>query len=129
MPIRKITDFKDRMTGGNILLTADDDGSDAIREMSAHYVEMEPGGEVSPHVHNRNEIYVFLTGRAMVMTGDEIAEVTTGDVAVAPTGVPHAIKVIGSEPLRFYAFNSPPSSSCPMQPAGEEVLWRWKRSL
>jgi len=132
MPIQKITDFKERMTGANILLSAAPGGdgtTDGIPEMSVHYNEMQPGGEVTPHVHNRTEVYVFLTGRAMVMTGDEIAEVTTGDVALAPIGTPHAIKVIGNDPLRFYSFNSPPASSCPMQTAPEEVLWKWKRRV
>jgi hypothetical protein len=35
--------------------------------------------------------------------------------------------VIGSEPLRYYAFNTPPASSCPMIPAPEEVLWKWNQ--
>jgi mannose-6-phosphate isomerase-like protein (cupin superfamily) len=95
-------------------------------EMSVHYNEMQPGGEVRPHVHNRVEVYLFLTGRAKVLTGDQIEEVTTGDVAIAPIGTPHGIKVIGNEPLRFYSFNSPPASTCPMQPASEEVLWKWE---
>ena len=129
MPIRKLTEFKERMKRGSVLLSSDPGGdgtTDGIPEMSANYVEMEPGGEVRPHTHNRVEVYVFLTGRAIVMTGDDIAEVTTGDVALAPIGTPHAIKVIGSEPLRFYAFNAPPASTCPMVDAPEEVLWKWK---
>ena len=130
MPIQKLADFKERMKGENILLSAapgDDGATDGIPEMSVHYVEMEAGKEVNPHVHDRVEVYVFLTGRALVMTGDEITEVTTGDVALAPIGTPHAIRVIGSEPLRFYSFNSPPASTCPMKDAPEEVLWKWKR--
>ena len=130
MPIKKFADFKEMMKGGNILLSAATEGdgtTDGIPEMSVHYVEMEPGGEVTPHVHNRVEVYLFLTGRAKVMTGDEIEEVTTGDVAMAPIGTPHGIKVIGSEPLRFYAFNSPPASTCPMKDAPEEVLWKWNQ--
>ena len=130
MPIKKITDFKSRMTGANILLSAVQDGdekTDLTPEMSLHYNELAPGSEVRPHVHNRVEAYIFLTGRAKVMTGDEIEEVTTGDVAIAPRGTPHAIKVIGSEPLRFYAVNSPPASTCPMQEAAEEVLWKWNQ--
>jgi len=130
MPIQKITDFIERMTGGNVLLSAapgDGGAVDGIEEMSVHFVEMEAGKEVTPHIHNRTEVYVFLTGRALVMTGDEITEVTTGDVALAPVGTPHAIRVIGTEPLRFYAFNAPPASTCPMEDAPEEVLWRWKR--
>ena len=130
MPIQKFTDFKERMKGENILLSAAPGGdgtTDGIPEMSVNYVEMEPGGEVHPHIHNRAEVYVFLTGRAIVMSGDEISEVTTGDVALAPIGTPHAIKVIGSEPLRYYAFNAPPASTCPMEDAPEEILWKWKR--
>ena len=129
MPILKLTDFKEKMKGGNILLTAlseKDTTVDALFEMSVHYVEMEPGGEITPHVHNRVEAYIFLTGRAVVMTGDKIAEVTTGDVAYAPIGTPHAIRVTGNEPLRFFAVNAPPSSTCAMQPASEEALWKWK---
>jgi len=132
MPIQKITDFRERMTGGNVLLSAAPGGDgtvDGIGEMSVHYIEMEAGKEVTPHVHNRTEAYVFLTGRALVMTGDEITEVTTGDVALAPAGTPHAIRVLGTDTLRFYAFNSPPASACPMEDAPEEVLWRWKRIM
>ena len=131
MPIKKITDFTSMMNGPNILLTEDPTGlgtPEELHEMSVHYVELKPGEEVRPHVHNRVEVYLFLTGRAKVMTGDQIEEVSTGDVAFAPIGTAHAIKVIGSEPLRFYAFNSPPSSSCPMKDAPEEVLWKWNQS-
>ena len=130
MPIKKITDFQKKLSGSNILLSAapDSDGiMDLMPEMSVHYNEMQPGIEVRPHTHNRVEVYLFLTGRAKVMAGDEIEEVTTGDVAIAPIGTPHGIKVIGNEPLRFYSFNSPPASTCPMKEAPEEVLWKWNQ--
>ena len=130
MPIKKFADFTERLKDGNILLSAspDSDGTrDGIPEMSAHYMEMQPGDEINPHIHNRVEIYLFLTGRALVMSGEETAEVTTGDVALAPIGIPHAIRVIGSDPLRFYAFNAPPASTCPKVDAPEEYLWKWKQ--
>ena len=129
MPIKKLSDFQKALAGPNILLSSqpDDPKLDLTPEMSIHYNEMKPGSEVRPHVHNRVEAYLFLTGRAKVMTGDQIEEVTTGDVAIAPIGTPHGIKVIGNEPLRFYSFNAPPASTCPMTPAAEEVLWKWDR--
>ena len=129
MPIQKISDFIQHMKNNAMLLSAAEgsDGTvDGIPEMSVTYVELKPGEQVNPHTHNRAEVYVFLTGRAMVMTGYEITEVTTGDVALAPIGTPHAIKVMGGETLRFYAFNSPPASTCPVVPAPEEYLWKWK---
>ena len=130
MPIKKYHEFKEQMKGKNILLSAAPGGdgtTDGIPEMSVSYIEMQPGDVVQPHTHNRVEVYLFLTGRAVVMTGDEIAEVTTGDVALAPIGTAHAIRVIGNEPLRFYAFNAPPASTCPMVPASEEILWKWNK--
>ena len=93
MPIKKITDFQKQLTGPNILLSAapgSDSQKDLMPEMSVHYNEMKPGEEVRPHTHNRVEVYLFLTGRAKVMTGDEIEEVTTGDVAIAPIGIINA---------------------------------------
>jgi mannose-6-phosphate isomerase-like protein (cupin superfamily) len=131
MPIKKLTDIIAAKTGANVLITADPAGegtTDHVPQLSMHYVELPPGGEVAPHTHDRVEVYLFLTGRARVMTGDEIEEVTTGDVAYAPIGVPHGIKVIGSEPLRFYAFNAPPASTAPVVSAENDVLWRWNRS-
>ncbi len=129
MPIQKFADFNRNMTGGSAFLSAAGDGkSNLMPECSVHYIEMKPGDEVKPHVHNRVEAYVFLTGRAKAMAGDAVSEVTTGDVLVAPIGTPHALKVIGNEPLRYYAFNSPPASTTPMVPAPEEVLWKWNLS-
>ena len=81
MPIQKITDFIHNMKGNSVLLSAvkGSNGTiDGIPEMSVTYVELQPGEEVKPHTHNRAEVYVFLTGRAKVMTGSEIKEVTTG---------------------------------------------------
>ena len=131
MSIKKYGDFTEHMKTGNILLSADPGGdgtTDGIQEMSVHYMELQPGSEVIPHNHKRAEVYIIMSGRALIMAGDDISEVAKGDVALAPTGTYHGIKVIGSEPLRFYALNSPPSSTCPMVEAPEEILWKWKQS-
>jgi len=130
MPIRRITEFVQQMKNGRVFLSADPHGdgtTDGVPEMSVHFTEMKPGEEIRPHIHHRVEAYLILTGKALAMAGDDIMEVTTGDLVLAPLGKPHAMKVIGGEPLRFYAFNSPPASTCPMQDAPEEYLWRWQR--
>ena len=128
MPIKKINEFQNQMTEPNILLSAGPDGSDLMPEMSVHFITLKSGDVVTPHVHDRVEVYVFLSGSAKVMTGDEIKEVSTGDVAIAPIGTPHGIKVLGSEPFLFFAFNSPPSSTCPMKEAPEEVIKKFEQS-
>jgi mannose-6-phosphate isomerase-like protein (cupin superfamily) len=128
MPIQKFAEFTAAMQGNSVFLSAAPDGkSNLCPEASVSFIEMQPGGEVKPHTHDRVEMYLFLTGRAKALAGNEIKEVTTGDVLIAPIGAPHALKVIGSDPLRYYAFNAPPASTCPMVPAPEEVLWRWNQ--
>ena len=115
MPIKKITEFRRLLKGDSILLSAAPDGShDAIPEMSTHYNEKTPGDEVRPHFHNRVEVYVFVSGKALAMTGEDVALVSTGDVAIAPIGVSHAIKVIGCEPLAYFASTHPlpPCTRC-----------------
>ncbi len=127
MAIRKMADFKRMMKGDSILLSAALDGvHDAIPEMSTHYNEKKPGDEVKPHFHNRVEVYLFVSGKALAMAGEDIALVSTGDVAIAPIGVSHAIKVIGSEPLAYFALNSPPSSMHPMLDAPKEIVEKWE---
>jgi len=128
MSILKFGEFTTTMQGNSVFLSAAPDGkSNLVPQASVSYIEMKPGTEVKPHTHERVEMYVFLTGRAQAMAGEAITEVTTGDVLIAPIGTPHALKVIGNEPLRYYAFNAPPASTCPMVPAPEEVLWRWNQ--
>ena len=127
MAIKKIAEFKKLMKGSSIMLSAAPDGlHDAIPEMSTHYNERKPGDEVNPHFHNRVEVFVFISGKALVMAGEDIALVSTGDVALTPIGTPHAIKVIGSEPLGYFAFNSPPSSMHPMLDAPKDIVEKWE---
>ena len=126
MTIKKINEFQGQ--DGPVFLSANADGSDLMPEMSVHFMTLKAGETVSPHAHNRVEVYVFLSGTAKVMTGDEIKEVSTGDVAIAPIGTPHAIQVLGDEPLLFYAINSTPSSTCPMEAASDDVIKRFENA-
>ncbi|MFC1541636.1 cupin domain-containing protein [Candidatus Latescibacterota bacterium] len=126
MPIKKINEFQGQ--DGGVLLSGNAEGKDLMPEMSVHFMTLKPGNDVSPHVHDRVEVYVFLSGKAKVMTGDEIKEVSTGDVAIAPIGTPHAIQVLGNEPLLFYALNSPPASTCPMEAASEEIIAKFAKT-
>ncbi|MFC1649953.1 cupin domain-containing protein [Candidatus Latescibacterota bacterium] len=126
MPIKKINEFQGQ--DGAVFLSADAAGADLMPEMSIHFMTLTADTPVTPHVHNRVEIYVFLSGKAKVMTGDEIKEVSTGDVAIAPIGTPHAIQVLGDEPLMFYALNSPPASTCPMEAASDDVIEKFEKA-
>ena len=125
MPIKKISEFTSELEGGVILLSSEDGKSDLMPEMSVNYVEFPPGKVVKPHTHDRVEVYLVQSGRAKMMADDEIKEVTAGDVLMAPIGIAHAIEVLGDEPLKFYAFNSPPGSTCPPVDAPDDVQQRF----
>lgn len=130
MTILKFQNFSKHLKKGSLLLSAGADGTtDAFEEFSINDIERKPGEKVRPHTHDRTEIYVFFGGKAVMMAGDEIEEVSAGDVALAPVGTSHALRVIGPEPLRYDAFNVPPSSKHLMVDAPEEVLRRWKQAL
>ena len=130
MTILKFQNFSKQLKKGNILLSAGEDGTtDAFEAFSINYIERQPGQEVRPHTHDRTEIFVFVSGKAIVLAGEQIEEVSAGDVALAPVGSPHAIWVMGPEPLRYYTFNVPPSSKHPMVDAPEEVVRKWKQAL
>ncbi len=112
-----------------LFVSKDPSGNDSLMpEMSVHFVELKPGEEVKPHQHDRVEVYVFLGGEAKVMSGDDIRIIGAGDVAYSPKNTPHAIKVLGDSPLRFYALNSPPESTAPMNNAPEDAQRRFSET-
>jgi mannose-6-phosphate isomerase-like protein (cupin superfamily) len=130
MSILKFQTFSKHLKQGRVLLSAGPDGkTDDVPEMSVHYIERKAGEEVRPHTHGRTEVFLVHSGKAVMMVGDDIREVTSGDVALAPVGAVHAIWVPGPEALHYFAFNSPPSLNIPTVEASEEVVRQWKQAL
>lgn len=54
-----------------------------------------PAGSASPlHVHGReDEVFVLLSGAALVVAGDQAHELRAGGVAFLPRDVPHAYRI------------------------------------
>lgn len=64
--------------------------------------------EVKPHVHVYHTEHVFvLDGEGLMRTGDVERTVKSGDVIIIPAGTVHAVKVIGTSPLRVVSVQSP----------------------
>jgi quercetin dioxygenase-like cupin family protein len=71
---------------------------DTLRDVShGSYLEfvneflVAPNTFIEPHYHNSLEFYYVLTGHATMRVGDEVAEVTPGDLIYTPPNVPHSI--------------------------------------
>lgn len=69
-------------------------------ETSVWVVEVDPGGEPATHELTREEVFVVLSGRALVRLGGTVGEAGPGDAIVVPPGVPFALGATGDEPLR-----------------------------
>ena len=62
------------------------------------------------HRHDKSDMsMVLLSGRARVRIGASEVELSPGDVALIPRGVPHAVKNLSPEPITGFAVFSPPA--------------------
>lgn len=73
-----------------IKLTTEDSGG----ALTVVEVTEPPGAEAPLHVHQReDETFYVLDGSVTMNVGDEAAELTAGDAAFGPRGVPHRYTV------------------------------------
>ena len=59
-----------------------------------------PGSGPKLHRHPYAEVFVVLEGRATFTVGDETTEASSGQILIAPAGVPHKFVNSGEGPLR-----------------------------
>jgi quercetin dioxygenase-like cupin family protein len=70
---------------------------------------LEPGQQHAGHVHSdQDKLYVVLEGQGEVEVGPETSTVARGDLALAPAGVPHALRNPGPDRLVVLVVFSPP---------------------
>jgi quercetin dioxygenase-like cupin family protein len=66
-----------------------------------------PGDMPPLHVHQHDdEAFYVLEGCLRVYVGDSVQELSAGDFALAPRGIPHVYEVISEEPARWLALSS-----------------------
>lgn len=66
-----------------------------------------PGGWLAPHVHSFEEVLYVLAGELLLELGGEVHRLVTGDYALVPTAVRHALGNTGPDTVRFLSLNSP----------------------
>ncbi len=62
---------------------------------------MEPGGGIPTHTNTVEHEQYVLCGRAKIGIGDQVSEVSAGDVVFIPAGTPHWYEVQGNERFEF----------------------------
>jgi quercetin dioxygenase-like cupin family protein len=66
-----------------------------------------PGGWIAPHVHSFEEALYVLAGELLLDLGGQVHRLTTGDYALIPTALRHALGNTSETPVRFLSLNSP----------------------
>lgn len=84
-------------------------GQFGSRNLVVTWVDCQPGGEQQMHVHGVEEqVYIVVSGRGLMKTGDEEQEVSAGTLIFVPPGTAHAIRNTGADTLTFVSAASPP---------------------
>jgi enterochelin esterase-like enzyme/quercetin dioxygenase-like cupin family protein len=70
-----------------------------------HVTHLNPGIKShEPHTHKAAEIIIMIEGETEMEIGNEIHKAKKGDIYYLASNVPHAIKNIGEDPCRYFAF-------------------------
>jgi uncharacterized RmlC-like cupin family protein len=88
--------------------------SAGAKALCLHRLEMPPGAEALPHLHEEHETAIYvLSGRARMRYGDGLAntlEVESGDFVYIPPGMPHVpANASDSEPCTALVARTDPS--------------------
>lgn len=81
--------------------------NDENGRLSAHYLNIMPGGEIVPHTHEVLEVFYIMSGSGSALVNGERILAEAGSVIVAPPGSEHGLKNDGSEIIELYAVFSP----------------------
>ena len=76
-------------------------GPDEGPNFSMRRFVMEPGGGMPNHTNTVEHEQYVLAGEARIGIGDEVIDVTRGDVVFIPAGVPHWYESLGTEDFEF----------------------------
>lgn len=79
-----------------VLISAEEGPNFAMRKFS-----IQPGGSMPLHTNKVEHEQYVLRGKARVRIGEEIFEVSPGDIVFIPANLPHYYINIGDEPFEF----------------------------
>jgi quercetin dioxygenase-like cupin family protein len=75
---------------------------------SAQMTKFGPGGGSSPHQHDYNHAFYFLSGTGRLLLGGQTMETKPGTFAKIPANIEHGLTNIGDDDLVFLVIYDPP---------------------
>ncbi|BBX21660.1 hypothetical protein MTER_10710 [Mycolicibacter terrae] len=83
-------------------------GAEYSTLFSAQLTKFGPGGGSSPHRHDYNHAFYFLTGSCRVRIGDQSWQTAPGSFVKIPANQEHSLTNTGGEDLIFLVIYDPP---------------------
>lgn len=82
-------------------------GDVADDKLSVTWVDVAVGGRQIPHNHPEVQIYVVVAGRGRMLVGEELKQVSAGELIYVPSGLMHGIENIGEVVLSYVSAANP----------------------
>jgi len=77
-------------------------------ELSLLEFEMQPGGEIAPHLHRgQSDSFYVLEGEVEFRVENEVVTATPGTFVLSPAGVVHSLRNAGEKPARLLNLHVP----------------------
>ena len=103
MPIIKKTDILNDDSSGNIIKSLAR-GELGATNLTVSEITVPPGNAVNVHIHpGHEECMIILNGKFKSLMGDKTEMVESGDIIIAPDGVPHGLENISNNNATFIA--------------------------
>lgn len=99
-------EYRDNSEGFTYWSVADDSDPAAVHT-GFGVCRLEPGGTIEAHVHSFEESFYLLDGEVVYETPAGAVLLGPGDYGLAPVGVEHRWRNVGSEPVRWAAMLAP----------------------
>ena len=89
-----------------IIYSSQQDGFSLSHSLDKHPSQK----DFSMHIHNHNEIFVFVSGNASYLVEGTEYPLKTGDFLLIREGESHAVNFLADEPYERFVLNFPPSA-------------------
>jgi quercetin dioxygenase-like cupin family protein len=99
------SEFMNRSTGYTAASVVDEAGN--ATQMGFAMGRIEPGGEVTTHLHSFEESLYVVAGELVVDTPEGSYELAPGDYALLPVATPHAFRNLGTDTVSFAEMKAP----------------------
>ena len=103
MPIIKKSDILNDDSSGNIIRSLSR-GEVGATNLTVSEITVPPGNAINVHIHpGHEECMIIIEGTFKSLMGDTTEMVESGDIIIAPDGVPHGLENISNENAVFIA--------------------------